>query len=299
MGMTIAISGASGLVGSRLMTNLTTHGYTVRPMVRRETRNNLEIAWNPESGEIDATALESCQVVVHLAGENVASGRWTDERKHAIMESRSKGTRLLAETLSNLANKPNLFVSASAIGYYGNRLPDEICTEKTESGHGFLADVTRAWEAATAPAVQAGIRTVNLRIGVVLSPDGGALGRMLPIFKKALGGKIGDGRQMMSWISLEEIPRILQFLIDRSDIRGPVNAVSPNPVSNAHFTNILSRVLKRPAVTTVPPLVLKMAYGQMANEVLLGGAVVLPQVLTEHGYQFHQPDLEQALTSML
>lgn len=299
MPLDIAISGSSGLVGSRLATDLVTAGYRVRPMVRREPRNNLEIRWNPEREEIDTDALGECTVVVHLAGENIGSGKWTEKRKATILQSRVNGTRLIASSLAKLAKKPELFISASAVNYYGTRPPDELCTEESPSGSGFLAEVARNWEAATQDARDAGIRTVNLRLGVVLSPQGGMLARLLPIFRLGLGGVVGSGRQVISWISLNEIPGIVTFLIANPQIAGPVNAVSPSPVANAEFTRTLAKVLGKPALIPTPTFPLKLAFGQMAQELLLGGVAVHPGVLLQHGYTFRQPNLVQALEAML
>ena len=233
--------------------------------------------------------------MVHLAGENVAGGRWTKARKARIRDSRVLGTRLLAETLAKLARPPRVLVSASAIGYYGDR-GDEMVDETAPPGDGFLADVCKAWEAETKPAEDAAIRVVRVRIGVVLAERGGALEKMLTPFKLGLGGRIGDGQQWMPWVAIDDLVRAIRFALDTGTLTGAVNAVAPRPVRNREFTDTLGQVLGRPTVLPVPPLALKAALGgQMAEEMLLGGARVIPRALDEAGFSFAYPELEGAL----
>lgn len=248
---------------------------------------------------MDTSALEDHDAVIHLAGENIAGGRWTDKRKALIRESRIRSTSLLCKTLAGLNRPPRTLLSASAVGYYGNRDPDETLDESSMSGSGFLAEVCREWECATAPAQVAGIRVVHMRFGTVLSPPGGALAKMLPIFKLGLGGKVGSGKQIMSWIALDEIPAAVFHALSSEIPSGPVNFVSPNPVSNAEFTRILGQVLARPTIFPLPAFAARLMFGEMADELLLGGARVVPRRLKESGYPFIHSDLEQALKQML
>jgi uncharacterized protein (TIGR01777 family) len=238
--------------------------------------------------------LEGFDVVVHLAGENIASGRWTGEKKRAIRESRVKGTSLLSESLARLSRPPSLFLSASAIGYYGDR-GDELLTEKSAPGEGFLPSVCIEWENATKPAVEKGIRTVHTRFGIILDRDEGALAKMLPPFKMGIGGKIGDGKQWMSWIALDDVVNGLKFLMTDASTFGPVNFVAPNPVTNADFTKALGRVLSRPTLFPVPAFGVRFAFGEMADALLLSSQKVEPTVLQERGFSFTWPTLEPAL----
>ena len=295
----VAITGPSGLIGRRLAAHVEESGYLVHRLVRTPPRpSSTEISWDPRRGAIDRDALEGISAVVHLAGENIASGRWTAARKKSIRDSRVEGTRLLCEALAGLEQPPATLIAASAIGYYGDR-GDEILTEESGPGQGFLAEVCQAWEAATEPAHRAGIRVVNLRIGVVLSATGGALGRMLTPFKWGLGGKLGNGRQYMSWLTLEDLIRAIRHLITNESASGPVNAVAPNPVTNAEFTKTLGRVLGRPAMLPVPALIIRRAFGEMGRELLLASSRVEPAQLRARGFQFRYPELEGALRSAL
>ena len=295
----IAITGPSGLIGRRLAAYVEESGHLVHRLVRTTPRpGNTDISWDPGRGTIDRDALEGISAVVHLAGENVAGGRWTAARKKSIRDSRVEGTRLLCEALAGLEQPPATLIAASAIGYYGDR-GDEILTEESGPGQGFLAEVCQAWEAATEPAHRAGIRVVNLRIGVVLSATGGALGRMLTPFKWGLGGKLGNGRQYMSWITLEDLIRAIHHLIVKERVSGPVNAVAPNPVTNAEFTRILGRVLGRPTMFPLPALMVRRAFGEMGRELLLASSRVEPAQLRARGFQFRYPELEGALRSAL
>ena len=250
--MNVLVSGSSGLVGSALVAALNADGHRVKRLVRAAVRDaEDEVGWDPAGGVLDPAGLEGLDAVVHLAGENIASGRWTTAKKARIRDSRVKGTELLCQTLARLDRPPKTLVSTSAVGYYGDR-GDEVLTEDSPPGHGFLAEVCEAWEAATEPAAAKGIRVVRLRIGVVLSPRGGALAKMLPAFKMGLGGRIGNGRQYMSWITLDDLVGVIRFALTNNELSGPVNAVSPNPVTNLEFTKTLGRVLHRPTVLPLP-----------------------------------------------
>jgi uncharacterized protein (TIGR01777 family) len=252
--------------------------------------------WDPEGGRVDAAGLEGVDAVVHLAGESVGQ-RWTEAAKQRIVRSRVKGTRALAGALAGLARKPRVLVCASAVGIYGDRA--ERVDEESATGSGFLADVAREWEAAAQPAAAAGIRVVNLRLGIVLSAEGGALARMLPPFRLGVGGRLGSGEQWMSWVSLEDVVGAIRFAMEREEARGPVNVVSPNPVTNAGFTAALGRALGRPTLLPVPGAALRLLFGQMADEALLGGQRVQPSRLLALGYRFRHPELDGALAAAL
>jgi uncharacterized protein (TIGR01777 family) len=291
----VVIGGASGLVGTRLAAHLAEQGHHVVRLVRHPPQAAAnEIYWNPGGAEIDAPALEGVHAVVHLGGESIAGGRWTEARKAAIRDSRVASTRLLSETLAQLGRPPRAFICASAAGYYGDR-GDEPLTEDSPPGTGFLAEVCRAWEAATEAARRAGLRVVNLRIGVVLSAAGGALKRMLPPFRMGLGGAVGGGRQYMSWIALSDLVRAIEFVLQTGDIQGPVNAVAPNPVSNRQFTRTLGRVLRRPTLLPLPRLAVRTLFGEMGQALLLEGNRLLPARLERGGFSFLHPGLEDAL----
>jgi uncharacterized protein (TIGR01777 family) len=297
--MNVLISGATGFIGSALVQRLKDDRDEVTRLVRVPAATGEKaVRWNPESGRIEAPALEGFDAVVHLAGESIASGRWTAAKKERIRDSRVKGTRLLAETLVRLTRPPRAFVSASAIGYYGPR-GDEVLDEASPPGTSFLADVCREWERATEPAAQSGIRVVNLRFGVVLSPDGGALRQMLTPFKLGLGGVLGSGKQYMSWIALDDAIATAKFALTTDTLRGPVNVVAPRPVTNYEFTKTLGRVLGRPIIVPMPAFLARLAFGEMADELLLSGQRVMPKRLNEAGYSFRFPELESALRSML
>ncbi len=297
--MDVAISGSHGLIGSALATALTAGGHRVIRLVRDDTAVGDVVTWDPRAGSIDATALEGVDAVVHLAGEGIGERRWTPEQKTRILESRTAGTSLLAGALAGLAWRPSVFVSASAVGYYGSR-GDEVLDEESAPGEGFLSDVCRQWEAAAAPAVEAGIRTVVLRSGVVLSPAGGALARMLLPFRMGLGGRQGSGRQWMPWISLvDEVGAIIHAL-EHAELSGPVNAVAPNPVRNAELAHTLASVLRRPAILPTPLLPLKLRFGsELVEEMLIASVRVVPKRLQESGYHFAHPMLEGALRAEL
>ena len=257
-----------------------------------------DVPWDPAAGQIDAAALEGVDAAVHLAGENIASGRWTSSKKRRILESRVQGTRTLCDGLARLTCPPKALICASAIGYYGSR-GDEVLTEESGPGTGFLADVCRAWEAAAEPAEKRGIRVVRLRIGVILSPAGGALAKMLLPFKLGAGGKIGDGKQYMSWIALDDLVVAIHHALVTESLSGPVNGVSPYPVANADFTRTLGRVLARPTLFPMPAFAARLAFGEMAKETLLASTRVDPARLRASGYKFRHPELEGALRHLL
>lgn len=296
--MKVAITGASGLVGRALAPFLTTGGHEVLRLVRRTPLAKDEVRWDPDAGIIDAAALEGVSAVVHLAGENIAEGRWTEARKMRLRTSRLAPTRLLAETLAGLKRKPGVLISASAIGYYGSR-GQAWMTEKDSPADDFLGCLAAAWEDASEPAAKAGVRVVNLRTGIVLSPAGGALGKLLLPFKAGLGGVVGPGTQYVSWVAIDDLLGIIHHALDREDLKGPVNAVAPSPVTNAEFTKTLGRVLGRPTIAPVPAFALRLAFGEMAEATLLASTRVWPERLEATGYRFRFPDLEGALRHLL
>ncbi len=293
--MRVLVSGASGLVGRALVARLEARGDFVASLVRRAGASG--VRWDPKAGTFDDTAAEGFDSVVHLAGENVAAGRWTEQRRSEIRESRVGGTKLLAQHLSALRRPPRVLVSASAVGFYGDGGAVE-CTEASPRGRGFLAEVCGDWEAACDPASARGIRVVKPRIGLVLAREGGALAQMLPAFKLGLGGRLGDGKQWMSWITLADLVSVIEHAIADETLRGPVNAVAPEPATNGQFTATLAAVLGRPAFLVVPAVVLRGALGGMADELLLSGARVVPARLREGGFQFRHPKLEPALRAL-
>ncbi len=282
--MKILLTGSTGLIGSALIELLRTEGHsTVR--LRRGHADAGDILWNPDKGEIDLKALEGADAAVHLAGESIAAGRWTPERKQRILDSRVKGTTLLAKSLATLQRPPRVLVSASAVGYYGDRGP-ELLTEDSPAGSGYLPTVCREWEAATAPAAEKGIRVVRLRIGIVLSPKGGALAKMLTPFRAGLGGPLGSGTQYMSWIALEDLCRMFLHSIRTESITGPANAVAPAPVTNNEFTKELAMALHRPAVFRMPHLAARLAFGEMADALLFSSARVVPEKMQASGFVY-------------
>jgi uncharacterized protein (TIGR01777 family) len=292
----VLISGASGLVGSALSAFLSTGGHRPVALVRGENRDGVH--WNPERGELDAGALDGFDAIVHLAGENIAGGRWTAARKQRIRDSRVVGTRLVAETLAKMKSPPKTLVCASAIGFYGNR-GDEQLSEDAAPGNDFLAEVCQEWEAATAPARDAGVRVVNLRFGVILAEQGGALKKMLPPFRAGAGGKVGNGRQWMSWIEIDDAVGAIHHSLMNEEVSGPVNAVAPNAVTNAEFTKVLGRVLRRPTIFPLPAFAARIAFGELADALLLASTRVVPTKLLKSGYPFRFPDLEPALRHIL
>ncbi|MFZ5562881.1 MAG: TIGR01777 family oxidoreductase [Thermodesulfobacteriota bacterium] len=298
--MTVLISGASGVLASALIPLLTTGGHRVIRLVRRKPAAQNEVFWNPAQNAIDTDALKnySIDAVIHLAGEHVGTGRWTAAKKKTIIDSREKGTRLLAETAARLSPMPRVFLCASATGFYGER-GDIVLKENDRPGNDFLAEVCKIWEASVGPAVDAGIRTVRMRIGVVLTPAGGALQRLLPPFQLGLGGRLGSGRQYLSWLSVDDAIGAIFHLLMNDTVSGPVNVVSPCPVTNAEFTRTLARVLSRPALLPVPAKAIDLAFGEMGTTVLLTSTRVAPEKLVGTGYRFGWPDLENALGHIL
>ena len=296
--MNILITGSTGLIGSQLSAFFSEHGNRVLSLVRRKPSGTNQIQWNPAAGILDKSSIENLDAVVHLAGENIASGRWTEERKQMIRVSRLQGTRLLAQSLIQLTNPPRVFISVSAIGYYGNR-GTELLDESSRAGSGFLPDLCREWEAAALLAAEKNIRVVLPRLGVVLSAAGGALPRMLTPFKYGVGGRIGSGRQFMSWIAIDDLVGIIDHAIRCDSLHGPVNAVSPNPATNSDFSKTIGKVLHRPSIVPVPAFILRLAFGQMADEALLAGARVSSKKVLESGYAFQYPELEDALRHIL
>lgn len=297
--MNILITGSSGLIGSSLVPLLLAEGHRVVRLVRSPVQaGQAAFYWDPDAGEIDQAALQGLDAVIHLAGENIARGRWTRTRKARIRDSRVRGTRLLSEALARLEEPPRVLVSASAVGYYGDR-GEELLDEGSTPGAGFLAETCQAWEAATEAAERRGIRVVHLRFGVVLSAVGGALPRMLVPFRWGLGGVIGSGKQHMSWIALDDAARALLHPVKTDALRGPVNGVAPAPVTNLAFTKTVGKVLRRPTFLPMPAFALRWTLGQMADELLLSSKRVVPQRLLSTGFQFQFPQLEGALRHLL
>jgi uncharacterized protein (TIGR01777 family) len=295
----IAVTGSTGLVGAALIPFLTTGGHRVTRLVRSTVKGDENaVRWNPAAGTIDAAGLKGVEAVVHLAGESVAGARWTEAVKARILDSRRRGTTLLCETLARLRQPPKVLVSASAVGYYGDS-GDEVLLEDSDSGAGFLAAVCRQWEAATVAAEQAGIRVVHLRIGIVLSPAGGGLKAMLIPFKLGAGGRIGSGAQYMSWISIDDVIGTILHALRTATLSGAVNAVAPQAVSNAEFTTVLGRVLRRPTLCSVPAFAARLAFGEAADEMLLASARVQPVQLQSTHYAFRHAELEAALRHVL
>ena len=301
--MRVIVTGATGLVGRALTRSLLGEGHSVTRLVRGGSQTfsapgTAAVRWDPEAGTVEAEGLEGHDAAVHLAGESIAEGRWNDEKKRRIRESRVRGTQVFAETLARLERKPEVLVSASAVGFYGDR-GEELLTEESASGEDFLSEVCREWEKATLPASQAGIRVVHLRTGVVLSGEGGALQKMLTPFKLGVGGRIGSGRQFMSWIDIDDLVGIIKHALTNRDLRGPVNAVAPRPVTNSEFTASLGRVLGRPTIFPMPAFAARLAFGEMADALLLSGQRVQPSRLESSGYKFAYPDLESSLRHVL
>lgn len=290
---TVAVSGATGLIGQQLASRLEASGAVVVPISRRSVAGR-SIVWDPDTGVKNPELLNSVDAVVHLAGENIAGKRWNTAVKERIRRSRVDGTRSLVQSLREQDQRPRTLICASAIGYYGSR-GDEILTEDSAAGTGFLADVCRAWEAEAMAAEEFGVRVICLRIGVVLSPRGGALAKMLLPFRMGVGGIVGNGRQYWSWIGLNDLVRALEFCLQTESLRGPVNAVSPETLTNAEFTRCLAGVLHRPAIFPMPAFAAKLALGEMADELLLSSIRVVPDRLLQHEFKFEQPDLTSCL----
>lgn len=296
--MHFAVTGSTGLIGSALVPFLTAGGHRVFRLVRGHAAGLDYIRWDPARGVRDVALLEGADGVVHLAGENIAGGRWTAPRKAAIRRSRVEGTRRLCQALARLARPPKVLVCASAIGYYGDR-GDQVLTEEASPGNDFLALVCREWEEAAAAATKTGIRVVNLRFGIVLSPAGGALQKMLLPFRLGAGGRIGSGRQYWSWIALDDVVGAVHHALVTEALAGPANAVAPSPVTDAEFTRVLGRVLHRPTIAPLPAFAARLLLGEMADALLLASARVIPRRLQETGYAFRFPDLEAALRHLL
>jgi uncharacterized protein len=294
--MKIAVSGASGLIGSALVPALRASGHEVVRLVRREPERADELAWDPAAGTIDAEGMRGVQGVVNLSGATIGR-RWTDKRKREILDSRVSSTDLLARTVARLEPRPSVFLSAGGAGIYGDR-GDEILSEESVLGTGFLAEVGHAWEAAAEPARAAGIRVVNFRQGIVLSRDGGALERLLTPFKLGVGGPIGSGRQWWSWVSLDDLVAAYDFALER-ELSGPVNLMSPTPVTNRQFVKALGRGLHRPTVFPVPAFVVKTVFGEMGEAALLDGQRALPSRLLAGGFTFTYPEIDSALEHAL
>ena len=290
----VAITGASGLIGRAFLARLRLNGRRVRRLVRSARPDEPDdIVWDPARGTLDPRHLEGAEAVVHLAGEPIAQ-RWTGARREAIRESRVRGTELLARSIAALERKPRVLLSGSAIGYYGDR-GDEAVDEESAPGTDFLAGIAREWEASTGAAKDAGVRVVLLRSGIVLSPHGGALARLLPPFRLGVGGPIGTGRQWMSWIALDDQLNAMEHALATTGLHGPVNLVAPNPVTNAEFATTLGRVLGRPALVPAPSFALELLYGEMARATILAGQRVLPKALLRTNFEFAHPTLDEAL----
>jgi uncharacterized protein len=297
--MKVLISGGSGLVGSALTNTLRADGHLVSHFIRPGgTAAPGDVLWNPSRATVDVPALEGHDAIVHLSGASIADGRWTDKRKAILRSSRVDSTRVLVDSLTHLKQPPRVFVCASAIGYYGDR-GDELLTESSGYGNDFLAILCRAWEAEAARAAANGIRTVMARFGVILSTQGGALSRMLTPFKLGVGGRLGSGKQWISWIALEDVVKVLRATIDNENVNGPVNVVAPQPMQNSEFTRVLAGVLHRPAIFPAPAFALRLALGQMADALLLSSQRVQPEKLAKIGYKFRYETLQPALEAIL
>ncbi|MGV9704756.1 TIGR01777 family oxidoreductase [Streptomyces sp. NPDC003483] len=296
-GSRVVIAGASGLIGSALARSLTADGHEVVRLVRREPRGRDEVRWDPEGRGIGAGALAGCAAVVNLAGAGIASRRWTESYKRTIRESRVRGTTVLAEAVASLDERPSVFVNGSAIGFYGDT-GDRAVDESAGPGEGFLPSVCVAWEEATAPAREAGVRTVLARTGLVVAREGGAWGRLFPLFRAGLGGRLGDGRQYWSFISVHDEVAALRYLLDTVSLSGPVNLTAPQPLTNREITEAMGRVLRRPTVLGAPAGVLRAALGDMAEDIL-GSQRVLPTRLLESGFTFTYPSIEETLRAAL
>ena len=295
--MKILVAGSSGLIGTALCSQLEREGHEVVRLVRRQPAQR-ELRWDPEAGELEQDALEGIEAVVHLGGRNVAAGRWTASVKAQLRQSRVQTTQLLAARLAGLTAPPKVLICASAIGIYGHRRDEEL-DEESDTGEGFLAELGRAWEGASAVAAEAGIRVVQARLGIVLSRRGGALAKMLLPFRLGVGGKIGDGRQYVGWISLEDAVAALIYAVENDALRGPVNLTSPQPVTNAELTQTLGRVLRRPTLLPLPAFAAKLLLGELAEEGLMASQRVRPKRLLEAGFEFAYPELEGALRHAL
>ncbi len=295
--MKVAVTGTSGLIGSSLVSLLSKEDITVCKILREKQTDN-EMSWKPENGDWDTAFTDGIDGIVHLAGENIATGKWTEEKKEKIRSSRIEGTKKLSEQVLKLQPPPSVFVCASAVGFYGDR-GTEILNEDSSRGSGFLSDVCIDWEEATKEVSNAGIRVVNSRFGMVLSNAGGALAKMLTPFKMGTGGKIGNGKQYMSWVAIDDVAGAIYHALITDSLKGPVNVTSPNPVTNKEFTKTLGRVLRRPTIMPMPAFAARLTFGEMANELLLASTRVEPKKLLDAGYHFQYPELEDALRHIL
>ena len=297
--MKVLIAGSSGLVGTAVTSSLGKKGSAVSRLVRTTADPaKQEVEWHPNRGELDPSAIEGFDAVINLGGESIAEGRWTEEKKKRIRESRIQGTRLLSETMAKLSARPKVFLCASATGVYGDR-GNEIVDELSPAGKGFLAEVCREWEEATQAATNANVRVVNLRFGPIFSSEGGMLEKLLPPFRLGVGGKIGSGEQYMSWVAMDDVVGVINFALENETVRGPLNVVTPNAVTNAEFTKALGKVLSRPTFFMVPAFAARLAFGEMADEMLLASQRVMPKRLNEAGYKFQYPEVEGALRHVL
>lgn len=296
--MNIVITGSSGLIGSALVRALRTDGHDVRRLVRRAPKEADEARWDPVGGTVDDAVMAEAEAVIHLAGVGIGDKRWTEAHKKAVLSSRIDGTTTIAKAVAAHAGKISVLVSASAVGWYGDR-GDEVLPETAANGEGFLADLVWQWEAATAAASGAGVRVVHTRSGIVLSPAGGALKQMLPIFKLGLGGRLGSGKQWMPWIALADEINAIRFALTNDAVSGALNLAAPNPMTNRDFTKALGHALHRPTVAFVPPFALRAAFGGLADEALLVSQRAVPTALSEAGFSFAYPKLDAALSSML
>ncbi len=296
--MRILVSGASGLVGTAAVKALTADGHSITRLVRNQPSNPGEVRWDPAAAVLEPSDIDGHDAVLHLAGENIATGRWTAEKKRRIRQSRVDGTELLCGALAATERPPSVFIGASAIGYYGAQRGDEVLVEDSPAGDDFLAEVCAAWESAS-EACPAQARRVILRLGVVLSAEGGMLEKLLPIFRLGLGGRVGSGRQYFSWIAIDDVVGVIRHALEDGGMHGVHNTVSPEPVTNASFTQTLARVLRRPAWLPVPAFALRLALGEMGEALPLSSNRVLPRALSERGYRFVHPRLEPALHSLL
>jgi uncharacterized protein (TIGR01777 family) len=294
----VLIAGASGTIGCALVVFLRTQGHTVVRLVRRAPNSSDELFWDPATGELDVRALEGVDAIINLSGENVAGGRWTATRRDAIFRSRVDATRTLVGGIRQLQRKPEVFVSASAVGFYGDR-GDDVLTERSGIGHGFLPEVCLAWETHADGVRKVGVRTALVRFGVVLTPTGGALAKLLPVFRAGLGGPVGGGAQWISWIAIDDVVGGIYHVLNQPVCEGPMNLVAPEPVTNREFTATLARVLRRPAIVAVPRFVLRGIFGEMADATVLASTRVMPERLLATGYRFRQPRLEEALRYVL
>ena len=292
--MKVLISGSSGLIGSALASAFGAAGQEIVRLVRHDGGPPGNLVWDPSGESMDATPLEGVDVVVHLSGESLAEGRWTKAKKKRLWDSRVRSTNLLSKTLAQLQGRPRVMICASAIGFYGDR-GEEILTEDSPAGTGFVADLCREWEASSAPATAAGIRVIHMRLGIVLARNGGALAKMLTPFRLGVGGVIGDGRQYVAWIALEDVVGAVVHLIDHSQLTGAVNFVAPQEITNRQLTKALGQVLHRPTVLAMPALAAQIAFGEMAKELLLASARVTPRRLLDDGFVFAYPQLQAAL----